>query len=111
MFSGGRYDNVVGQFGREMSATGFSLGINLIMNALRRQNRLPEDQGIRFLVGYTPVGRRQAFGFAASKKADGFRTLTDCTSADAEDLLRMAEVMGIAEVWVFDGSENGTRLK
>ena len=111
VFSGGRYDNVVGQFGREMSATGFSLGINLIMNALRRQNRLPEDQGIRFLVGYTPAGRKQAFGFAASKKAEGFRTLTDCTGADANGLLRMAEVKGIAEVWVFDGSENGTRLK
>jgi len=111
VFSGGRYDNVVGQFGREMSATGFSLGINLIMNALRRQNRLPEDPGIRFLVGYTPAGRKQAFGFAASKKVEGFRTLTDCTGADANGLVRMADVKGIAEVWVFDGSETGTRLK
>jgi len=42
---------------------------------------------------------------------EGFRTLTDCTGADANGLLRMAEVKGIAEVWVFDGSENGTRLK
>jgi ATP phosphoribosyltransferase regulatory subunit len=34
---GGRYDNLVGQFGTPCRATGFAIGINLLMSALERQ--------------------------------------------------------------------------
>ena len=37
VLSGGRYDNLVQRFGKDCPATGFSLGINMIMTALERQ--------------------------------------------------------------------------
>ena len=40
LFSGGRYDSLVQAFGRDLSATGFSIGINFVLTALRRQNKL-----------------------------------------------------------------------
>ncbi len=37
VLSGGRYDNLVEKFGLKKPATGFSVGINMLMNALLRQ--------------------------------------------------------------------------
>ena len=40
ILSGGRYDKLVAKFGRDCEATGFSLGINMVMMALERQKSL-----------------------------------------------------------------------
>ncbi len=111
LFSGGRYDNVVGQFGRPMSATGFSLGVNLIINALRRQGRLPEDPGPEILIGYSAGGRKAAFGYASDKRTEGIRVITDCTGASSERLKETAEKKGITEVWFFNDDGIKERLK
>jgi len=50
LFSGGRYDQLVSNFGRDLSATGFSIGLNFALTALRRQGHsLPARQPSIFL--------------------------------------------------------------
>ena len=39
ILSGGRYDGLVSKFGKDCPATGFSMGVNMVMMALERQNR------------------------------------------------------------------------
>ena len=39
--TGGRYDNLIGQFGYQSPATGFALGIERVMEALSRQDKWP----------------------------------------------------------------------
>lgn len=106
LFSGGRYDNVVGQFGREMSATGFSLGINFVMNALRRQGKLPSDSGAGLIVGYASGGRKAAFDYIRAKRQEGIQVLTDCMGFNPSELADYARAKGIAEVKFFDGQGN-----
>lgn len=42
--SGGRYDDLVLAFGKDMAATGFSLGVDLCLQALRRQAKISLDK-------------------------------------------------------------------
>jgi ATP phosphoribosyltransferase regulatory subunit len=107
VFSGGRYDNVVARFGREMSATGFSLGINLVINALRRQGKLGEDKRERVLVAYAPQARKAAFAYAADLRKKGSIVITDCTGSKKEDIINRN---GSTEVIYFDTKGKKERL-
>ncbi len=104
LFSGGRYDHVVEQFGREMSATGFSLGVNFVMNALRRQGMLSEDKGPELVVGYVPDGRRAAFAYVRARQAEGTAVLTDCAGLGRIGLAEFARAKGIARAEFVGGS-------
>lgn len=56
---GGRYDGLVAKFGKELPATGFSMGINLLMSALERQNEELEKPRIDTVVGYEESGKNE----------------------------------------------------
>lgn len=60
ILSGGRYDELVSKFGMKCEATGFSLGVNMVLMALERQKKLqaPRDEGC--LVTYESGARRSA---------------------------------------------------
>ncbi|NMB33830.1 MAG: ATP phosphoribosyltransferase regulatory subunit [Clostridium sp.] len=61
ILSGGRYDGLVEKFGRKSPATGFSMGINMVMMALERQNIEIEKPEIDTLVFCEEGGRGTAF--------------------------------------------------
>lgn len=54
IFGGGRYDNLVSEFGVEMPATGFAMGIKRILMALDRQDSLEPIPDIDVLVVHNP---------------------------------------------------------
>lgn len=89
LFSGGRYDRLVGAFGRELSATGFSIGVSLALTALRRQGKVPARGQEPLLIGYAPGRRASAFRLAAQLRAEGRRVICDCQSLDQTGLLAM----------------------
>jgi ATP phosphoribosyltransferase regulatory subunit len=60
ILSGGRYDKLVEKFGRECEATGFSLGINMVLMALERQKKLTETYDEGYLVTYEAGARKLA---------------------------------------------------
>jgi len=102
LFSGGRYDNVASEFGRDLPATGFSIGINFVMNALRIQKKEEFEKGSRIIVGYDDVSRKKAFDFARRKRAENILTELDCTGLTFEELVNYAKSTGISEVYFID---------
>lgn len=66
--SGGRYDNLLTQFGRSAPATGFALKTNRIMEVVSQQ---AIDEPDKVLVAYTAARRAEAFGKAQELRAKG----------------------------------------
>jgi len=100
IISGGRYDNVVSVFGRDLAAVGFSLSLNLCMTALRRQDKEPVQVPIDTIIGYSdePGMRRLSLEMAKELRADGLIALVDCEGMTEEDLSRFAENRGIEQM-------------
>jgi ATP phosphoribosyltransferase regulatory subunit len=87
LFSGGRYDQLVQAFGRDLSATGFSIGLNFVLTALRRQNLLDLSPEPVVLLGYAAARRAEAFALAARLRQEGRRVVCDCQNRSPERLL------------------------
>lgn len=108
LLSGGRYDKVVGEFGRNLPSTGFSLGINFAMMALARQKKLPVLSTKNLLVGYDLASRKKAFDYAKEQRNKKVRTEMDCNNLDKEKLLEYAIEKKYESVVYID--ENGQML-
>lgn len=75
--SGGRYDNLLRQFGREAPATGFALKTTRILEAVRE---LPEEPR-RLLVLYSQERRHEGLAKAAElRSASGVQVETRCVA-------------------------------
>lgn len=103
LLSGGRYDKVVGEFGRSLSSTGFSLGINFAMTALRRQKKVSAAFGPDLVVGYDAAFRQKAFAYVKEQRKKNIKTELDCMNQTPEALLAYAKDKGIPDV-VFIGA-------
>lgn len=87
LFSGGRYDRLVEAFGRNLSATGFSMGLGLAMTALRRQGKPPAVLPQSVLLGYAPGMRSLAFRTAEDLRRQGWQVICDVQGLQPEGLL------------------------
>lgn len=105
LFSGGRYDNVVGHFGRKMSATGFSLGINFALNAIRRQKGLKVDVVPNLLIGYDAKSRKAAFEYIKTRRKEGLAVITDCMALSKKDLKKLAAEKKISAEYINGNGE------
>lgn len=95
ILSGGRYDNVVGEFGRKLSATGFSMGINLVMTALGRQKKKQDTVKTKILVGYDACSRKIAFEYVKQQRKADIIAELDCMCLDAAELTSSARDKGM----------------
>jgi len=86
VLTGGRYDRLVGEFGKECPATGFSLGINLIMTALQRQKSSTEKPGTDSIVCYSGKGRKVAFELCEELRRQGLVVELDITNSGLESV-------------------------
>lgn len=77
--SGGRYDNLLRQFGRDIPATGFSLKTNRILDGVAGEADPPKQ---RTLVRYDAAGRAEALSFAAGLRSQGQTVVTQLVSAE-----------------------------
>lgn len=79
--SGGRYDNLLQQFGRPAPATGFALETNRIMQVVGGH----EDEGLyRVLIQYVPAQRKKAIAAAFElRKREGYSVETRCVAQAA----------------------------
>jgi len=96
--SGGRYDNLIEKFGEKVSATGFSVGINLLMMALTRQKIEMERPRIDYLVTYSEATRKIAYNVCQLLRSQGITVEINITRLAMEDLLRYANNKGIASI-------------
>lgn len=75
--TGGRYDNLISQFGYQCPATGFALGIERIMLALTRQKGWPPLGGQRILCVAIDDESRLSWQVARRLREHGFTVALD----------------------------------
>lgn len=79
--SGGRYDNLLRQFGRHAPATGFALKTTRILEATKELPEAPKQ----LLVLYSPVRRAEGLGTALELRGQpGVRVETRCVAGTPE---------------------------
>lgn len=106
ILSGGRYDGLVEKFGKNSPATGFSLGINMIMMALDRQKIEIGKPVIDSLICYSEEGRKTAFEICETLRKQGLSVEMDITGADVEETKSYAGQKGIGGVLYVPDSKN-----
>lgn len=98
VLSGGRYDNLLQRFGRDCPATGFSLGVNMIMMALERQRKLPELPGGGTYIMYKALGRKKAFALFNEIMEKGMVAELDIAGMEIEQALNYAKTRGMNKI-------------
>lgn len=96
ILGGGRYDNLLGQFGFECPATGFALGMERLLLSLEREgNGNVSDFAPDYLVLYRPDQAPAAFKKARDLREEGHTVVTRlCTGEDDNrPMPRKAEVI------------------
>lgn len=98
VLTGGRYDRLVGEFGKDCPATGFSLGVNMIMMALQRQKVETEKPSIDSFVCYAGAGRRIAVELCAELRKQGLVVELDISGYSVEKAKTYAAAKSIGGV-------------
>ena len=98
ILTGGRYDRLVGAFGKSCPATGFSLGVNLLMMALQRQNATIEKPVTDSMICYSGNGRKTAFELCEELRRQGLSVELDIGNSDPETAARYAAARNIGGV-------------
>ncbi len=79
--SGGRYDNLLQQFGRPIPSTGFSLKTNRILDGV---SGAPEEEELPILIQYDAIRRKEGLQEAARLRAEGHVVVTRLASSPEE---------------------------
>jgi ATP phosphoribosyltransferase regulatory subunit len=98
VLTGGRYDRLVGEFGKECPATGFSLGVNMLMMAMQRQKVAIEKPATDSIVCYTDKGRKTAFELCDELRRQGLVVELDIANSPCESAVRYAASKNIGGV-------------
>ncbi len=108
--TGGRYDNLVEQFGKDAPAIGLAIVIDQLMLALSRQKLLPVPEAHDTLILYTRSYRKQAIALAGHFRKDGINTILQMSkeSKGLEVYLEYAKRMNIGGILYLD---NVTEIK
>ena len=70
--AGGRYNNLVSKFGKDLSAVGVAFGINRILSALRNNEDLPEEENASSVIFAEKGLEKEAYSFAKTMRELGF---------------------------------------
>lgn len=95
MLSGGRYDNLIKQFGVDMPATGFALDVDLIIDILG--NKKLESSNEKVLIHYNNENFREAYLKAEELRESG--SIVELSLLDSiEEAIKYAKEKGIEKV-------------
>jgi len=106
ILSGGRYDRLVEKFGKSSPATGFSMGINMVMMALDRQKIEFEKPRIDTLVHCREEGRKTAFQICEALRKQGLVVEMDINGGDLDTARNYAALKGIGGILEVLDDEN-----
>ena len=96
IIKGGRYDNLLSEFGKDASAIGFAVVVDDLYVTLRRQNLLPVENKEAILLLYEKEQESTAYERASSLRNDGHKTvlLRKDPSKTERDYKTYAEAFG-----------------
>ena len=84
LLSGGRYDNVLSQFGRPMPATGFAVSISHVLTALDNERAWKKKPSVSLLIGSADENMGRALCLAAQRRRQGEVVLTIRCNSERE---------------------------
>ncbi len=101
--AGGRYDNLVGKFGRDAGAVGAAFGINRIMSALRSAKKADSAEDVSSSLLYTEEDAEEiGYDLALSLRLSGCiveQYLGDGTHLDAESFAKERNIGSMLRVF------------
>jgi ATP phosphoribosyltransferase regulatory subunit len=105
--TGGRYDNLVVQFGKEAPAIGLAIVIDQLMLALTRQKLLSEPEVQDTLILFRQSYRKQAIALAKHFRKDGINVILQMSNEDVspENYKAYANRMNIGGILFLDNAE------
>lgn len=104
--SGGRYDGLAETFGEPSPATGFSLGVNLLIAAMHRQKLTRPQLDVEYFIVYEREQRKLAFQEAERLKGEGWRVQMDVKGFSLEEALDYAVKNRVSQVlYLSDGDK------
>lgn len=105
VMGGGRYDNLLADFGGDAPATGFALEMDRLLAALERQGALEDEPPLDVLVE-CPSGREaEAMTLARRLRQQGLTVAVDVTGRSGEELLAYGRALGAARILSPEGTE------
>lgn len=113
VLGGGRYDNLLADFGGRLPATGFALELDRLLIALERQGRLPGAPGLDAVVECPADRVGEAMATARDLRARGLTVEVDLLGRTGAELVNYARSRGARLVTLADGSggESGEVLE
>lgn len=108
--TGGRYDNLVGQFGKEASAIGLGIVVDQLMLALSRQKLLPLPEAHDTLILYSENYRKLAIELAGNFRRDNMNTILQIYKGelDLEKYLQYANRVSLGGILHLDNDKEIT---
>lgn len=106
LFSGGRYDDLIGRYGFDAPATGFTCNLFSLMQALELQGGVQHEQR-DVLVFNDTEDRSEALSLSRCLRQRGYAVARDIIKRDLEASLWYAAQTGIRSVLVIANDANG----
>lgn len=109
LVNGGRYDNLLGLFGKNSPAIGFTLMVDTLIAALSRQKiHIPTGEQPALYI-YEPNVMKEAITTAECARSQGEQIVLICMEEgkNAEDYMEYAKRHNMSSVTYFDQSEEG----
>ncbi len=108
LIKGGRYDNLIGQFGKPSPSIGFSVDVDRLLTTLRRQNiAIPGEPG-KVMVLFQPEDMGSAISTAKALRGQGICVETTKMEKDKDFYLDYAKNKNYKEVILFEKGASKT---
>lgn len=105
---GGRYDHLIGRFGRDLPSTGFALNVDRLFQSLAGSITSPDARRLDVLVVSSRASAKKGFAVARQLRQSSKRVAQQTLSASGKDLIVAAMDAGMSEdahtLIVVDGS-------
>lgn len=107
--TGGRYDKLLVQFGKDTAAIGFGIEVDRLLLALSRQDIMIETSKVDVIVLYTPAMRKEAILQASQyrKEEKSVQLIVKSTKKELEEYMDYAKRCSIDQVIVLNEKDNG----
>jgi len=106
--TGGRYDNLVGQFGKNAPAIGFAINVDMLMTALMRQKIEVDNGSVDTTVLFKHFNRKSAIALAnfLRDKGENVSLTRKSSSIPDEDYLNQAKEDGNVKVYYIQNAND-----
>lgn len=108
LIKGGRYDNLIGQFGKSSPSIGFSVDIDKLLTTIRRQNISIPGQPGNVMVLFHREDMGSAIATAKALRSQGICVETTRMQKEKEFYLTFAKEKGYREIILFENGASKT---